>query len=130
MTSEERAEILVTARLLRVVTPVQWLAVALTVLAASRVLQGRAPIGAGAAIVAGVVAVFYGVRISFDARLLEDVAGERLSTVDLDNALTAFGTKNVNRSWSDRCRGAKHLVISFMTAAIAQVIAVVSAGWS
>ena len=129
MTPEERAETLVTARLLRATTPVQWLVVALTVLAGGRLLFGQASIGAVAAIVAGVVAALYGVRIALDARLLEDVAAGTMSTEDLDKALAAFG-KSADRSWGDRCRGSRRLVLSFTTATTAQVVAVVVAGWA
>jgi hypothetical protein len=122
VTPEERALIVVTANFLRAAAKAQWLAIGLTIVAAASIIfttARRAP--AIAAIVLGVISIYYGIRVAFDARLLEDVAAERLTAADLDSVFV----KNKGRSWSDRCRGARRLVAFGAAATIAQMIAVV-----
>ena len=113
MTDEERAHVLVTARLLRAAASLSGLAVGLTIVAAFQ--------AAIAAIVIGVVAIYYCFRVSFDAKLFDDIAAGRLTTAQLDHAL---GAKR-ERDWIDRSRGAKRLVIQAAIAVIAQLIALV-----
>ena len=122
MTPEEHALIAVTADFLRAAAKVQWLAIGLTIVAAASIVfttSARPP--AIAAIALGIIASYYGIRVAFDARLLEGVATERLTTADLD----AVFVKNKGRSWADRCRGARRLVAFESAATIAQMIAVV-----
>ena len=113
MTGEERAHVIVTARLLRAAASLPWLAAGLTIVAA---LQS-----AIAAIVLGVAALYYAIRVSFDAKLFEDIAAERLTTSQLD---TALGAKR-ERDWLDRSRGAKRLMLKAAIAVIAQLAALV-----
>jgi len=130
MTSEERAQIVVTARLMRAAASIQWLAIGLTLLAAAAVIHGRGVSAAIAAILLGLVAIFYGVRVSFDAKLFEDIATERLTTPELDTALGGFRKWKSGRSWGDRCRGARRLVVFCAIAALTQLIAVALIRWS
>ncbi|HVG23591.1 MAG TPA: hypothetical protein VND45_05510 [Thermoanaerobaculia bacterium] len=113
MTDDERAHVIVTARLLHAVAALPWLAAGLTVAAAFK--------SAYTAILLGLVAIYYGVRVALDARLFDDVAAERLTTAQLDTALGA----RVHRDWIDRSRGAKRLVIKAAIAAVAQLAALV-----
>ena len=122
MTPEERALLAVTADFLRAASKVQWLAAGLVIVAAASLVfttARRAP--AIAAMALGIIATYYGVRVAFDARLLEGVATERLTATDLE----AVFVKNKGRSWADRCRGARRLVAFEAAATIAQLIAVV-----
>ena len=113
MTAEERAHVLVTARLLRAAASIPWLAAGLTVVAALQT--------AIAAIVLGVIALYYAIRVSFDAKLFDDIAAERLTTSQLDTALEA----KRERDWIDRSRGAKRLLLKAAIALIAQLAALV-----
>ena len=128
MTPHERAEVLVTARLLRAIGILPWLAAALTLVAVAGITHDRDLTLSLTSIFIGLIAIFYGVRVSFDARLLEDIASDRLTTEDLDSALAKFGKGNP-RSWADRCRGARRLALSATVATIAQLIAVVITRW-
>lgn len=130
MTPEERARIMVTARLLRAAASIQWLAAGITIVAVAAATHGRGMSAAIAAILLGVVAIFYGVRVSFDARLFEDIAAERLTTSQLDSALGALRKgKGGDRSWADRCRGATRLIVLCAMATMGQIVAVVLIGW-
>lgn len=113
MTDEERAHVLVTARLLRAAASLSGLAVGVTIVAAFQV--------AIAAIVLGVVAIYFCFRVSFDAKLFDDVAAGRLTTAQLDLVLGLKG----NRDWIDRSRGAKRLIVQAAIAVIAQLAALV-----
>ena len=128
MTSAERAQILVTARLLEAARKIDTLSTGLTLLAAAAMLFGTPSIAFQIAgivvIVLGVVAKLYSVRIAFDARLLSDIAFDKLTAADLD---AAFPTK-AGRAWSERLRGAKRLVILCVVTTIAQCIAVTVMG--
>ena len=138
MTDEERAHVVVTARLLRAAASLSGLAVGLTLVAAFQVVI--------AAIVLGVIAIYYCFRVSFDARLFEDIATGRLTTAQLDHALgraearptsstrramrmlnvgRASARPNEPRDWIDRSRGAKRLVVKAAIAVIAQLTALV-----
>lgn len=116
MTPEERAEVLVTARLLRAAGAVQWLAIGLTVVAAMLRDVTAAVIGA--------VALFYAFRVAFDARLFEDVATERLTTSELDSALATLRKGKGDRPWSDRCAGARRLVLLLAVTTIGELIVI------
>ncbi len=61
------------------------------------------------------------VRIAFDARLLSDIALDRLTDADLDAAFPA----KAGRRWSNRLRGAKRLVIVCAAATMTQCIAII-----
>ncbi|HEV7768198.1 MAG TPA: hypothetical protein VGQ76_24565 [Thermoanaerobaculia bacterium] len=116
MTGTERAQILVTARLLEAARTIDLLSTGLTLIAAFGVKNI-----AGVAVIApGVVAKLYGFRVAFDARLFRDIAEEKLSSADLDAAFP----KKAGRSWRDRCRGAKRLVIMLAAATLAQCLAI------
>jgi len=121
MISAERAQILVTARLLEAAGKIDTLSTGLTLLAAAAMLFGAFEIAGVVAIVLGIVAKLYGVRIAFDARLLSDVALDKLTTEDLD---AAFPSK-AGRAWSDRLRGAKRLVIVLAATTTAQCVAII-----
>ena len=110
MSPEERGYAVVTARLLKAVAPVTWLASALLVVSVIK----RAPFAG----ILGLIAVVYGVRVAFDARLFDDILNERITTEQMDAAL---GAKR-SRDWIDRSRGARKLVIK---AAIATTLVVV-----
>ncbi|HEX6083154.1 MAG TPA: hypothetical protein VF266_01435 [Thermoanaerobaculia bacterium] len=139
MTDEERAHVVVTARLLRAAAMLSGLAVGVTIVATFQV--------AIAAIVLGVVAIYYCFRVSFDAKLFDDIAAGRLTTAQLDLALGGGqailpvrahassedeGTGRIacpppaaTRDWIDRSRGAKRLVVKAAIAVIAQLAALV-----
>ena len=121
MTPAERAQILVTARLLEAAGKIDILSTGLTLLAAAAMLFGAFEIAGVVVIVLGIVAKLYSVRIAFDARLLRDVVLDRLTTEDLDAAFPA----KAGRAWSDRLRGAKRLVIVLAATTAAQCIAII-----
>ncbi len=122
MTPQERALILVTSRMLRAAGSLRWLATGLTLLSALAMILGRSVALSITAILLGVIALFFGARVSFDAHLLEDIATGRMKTEDLDIALGKFSKGP--RPWPDRCRGAKRLVVFSAVATIAQLITV------
>ncbi|HXH39256.1 MAG TPA: hypothetical protein VNN08_11560 [Thermoanaerobaculia bacterium] len=129
MTADERAQIVVTARLLRATASIQWLPVGITIIAAAAAARGQGVSAAIAAIVLGLVAIYFGVRVSFDARLFDDIATGRLTTLQLDTALGTLRKGKGGRGWADRCRGARRLVAFCAIATMAQIIAVVPIGW-
>jgi hypothetical protein len=132
MIPEERAQIVITARLLQAAGRLDWLGTGLTLVAAASVAVFAPNLAAAsAAIVLGIVGKLYSARIAFDARLLDDVASERLTTAELDAALQALGIRkagSVPRPWADRCRGARRLVTICGAVTIAQVVAVMLMG--
>jgi uncharacterized membrane protein YuzA (DUF378 family) len=130
VTEGERAQVLVTARLLRAAGALQWLAVGLTLLATAALIHGRGAPAAIAALALGIVAVYYAFRVSFDARLLEDIAEARLTTSQLDEALGGLQKKEGGRPWEDRCRGSRRLVMHLAIVTFVQVVAVVQIHWS
>lgn len=99
MTGGERAEILVTARLLEAAAKIGWLSIGVTIVA---VFQREWIAG-----VLGFLATYYAVRIAFDARLFADIASGALTAEDLDAAFPA----KAGRTWMQRCRGAKRLIV-------------------
>ena len=122
MTSAERGEVLVTARMLEAAGKLDLLSTGITLIAvASLFFASTHRVAALTAIVLGITAKLYALRIAFDARLLADVAAGTLTTLDLD---AAFPTK-AGRPWTQRCRGARRLVIVFALLAMAQCVAVV-----
>jgi hypothetical protein len=124
VTSAERGEVLVTARMLEAAGKVDVLSTGITLLAvASLFFASPHHVAALAAIVLGIAAKLYAVRIAFDARLLADVAAGTLTTLDLD---AAFPEKS-ERSWTMRCRGAKRLVVVFGVVVILQCAVVACA---
>jgi hypothetical protein len=116
MSDEERAQVLVTARLLASAEKAQWLSVALTVAAAVT----RHPESA----VLGLIAQYFSLRIALDARLFDDIASDRLTTSTFDSAAAAFqwrtGASPV--PLTNRCRGAHRLIVIFALLLIAQTI--------
>ena len=122
MTADERAAVLVTARLLRAAQRIDWLTTPLTVLAVALLVMHRGPrwVAIGA-IVIGIVAKVYAVRVAFDARLFEDVGEERLTTSGLDSALSPL-RNTTPRPWADRCRGARRLIYVLSGLAVLQLI--------
>jgi hypothetical protein len=117
VTGAERAQVLVTARLLEAARTIDFLSTGLTLIAAF----GMQNVAGIAVIALGVVAKIYGVRIAFDARLFRDLADEKISSADLDAAFP----KKAGRGWSDRCRGAKRLVIILAALTLAQCLVIV-----
>jgi hypothetical protein len=115
VTDEERAEVLVTARLLRAASALQWLAVILT----SYAVITKAFL----AIALGAIALYFAFRVSFDAHLFEDITRARLTTEQLDIGLAPMRKTLVSRPWSDRCRGARRLVVFLAVASVAQLVA-------
>lgn len=123
MTAEERAQILITARMLEAVGRLDLLSAGLTLLAAAAMLFGASSIIAGVAtIVLGVVVQLYGIRIAFDAVLLRDIALHKLTSGDLD---AAFPNK-AGRDWSQRLRGCRRLVTIYVVATIAQCMTIIA----
>lgn len=122
MTEAERAEVLVTARLLRAASAMQWLAVILTSYAV--ITRHYAPIALGA------IALYFAFRVTFDAKLFEDITNERLTTAELDAALSPLPASGERarvrghspRPWPDRCRGARRLVAFLALATLAQLV--------
>ena len=130
MNADDRALVLVTARLLRAGASLQWLTLALTILSAAALLRGVARPASTTALVLGFVGVYFGARVAFDSRLFDDIARERLTTADLDGVLETFGRPAIDRSWADRCRGARRLVSLLSATTIAQIAAVIWIGWA
>lgn len=132
MNDADHPELLATARLLRAVERIDWLATGMTLLAMAALLFGTPNRVLGAVAVAlGLIAKLYRVRISFDARLLEDVACARLTTAELDAALTAMqftSPAKTARPWPVRCRGARRLAIVYAIVTTMQAAAVVVMG--
>lgn len=120
----DRPQILITARLLRAAERIDWLATGLTLLAVAALLFGTPNRAFSVVAVAlGLLAKLYRVRISFDARLLEDLAGERLTTAELDSALSVVKLAppaKAGRPWPVRCRGARRLVIVYAGVTVVQ----------
>ena len=116
MTEEERAQVLVTARLLASVGKAQWLSIALTVVAAIT----RHP----ESVVLGLIAQFFSLRVALDARLFDDIAAKRLTTTAFDAAAAEFGWRRGTSHvpWTYRCRGARRLVVIFGIMLVAQAI--------
>jgi len=119
MTADERAHVLITARFLRAAGKIDWLSTGLTLVA----VLSPARVTSIAAILLGLAAKFYSVRIAFDARVFEDLAGDRYTITEFDAALQRA---KPGRSWPDRCRGAKRLVMIFGALTIAQTLVLIS----
>lgn len=126
MTSDERAQILVTARLLEAASKIELLSTGITLIALVSIVFVAPSIPAIAAVVLGLVAKVYSVRVAFDARLFDDIATERITIEDLN---TAFPHK-AGRSWTDRCRGATRLVNLCAAATFAQSVAMLVMGFA
>jgi uncharacterized membrane protein len=118
VTPEDRAQILVTSHFLRAIAILRWFAIALTIVAA---FFASTAIRVGV-VVAGAFAIYYGIRASFDAQLLDDIAAERLATEELDRALGRFAKES--RPWPERCKGARRLALSLIAFTVLELIAV------
>lgn len=130
MTSAERAQALVAARFLRAAERSDWFSIALTLLALFAIVTGSVMLIASIVAALGLIARYYALRISFDARLLEDITSDNLATADLDTALSTIGfvkPEKTGRAWPDRCRGAKRLVLFYELTVAAQVACVIVA---
>jgi hypothetical protein len=124
MTEEERAEILVTARLLEAAGKLDVLSIGLTLLAAFFVVD-RPGWPVAMSLASGLAARWLSLRVVFDARLLRDVAAATLATAQLDDALVSLRLMprdKAGREWRARCRGAKRLVTLFGLATAAQCV--------
>jgi hypothetical protein len=132
MTSEERAEVVVTARMLQSGAFLQWIAGGLLAATAAALLFNVGNLFPTIiALAAGAVASIYAFRVALDARLFDDIANETLSTDGLDHALAAIGKRTQKtRSWPDRCRGARRLIARAAAATAVQLIAIVAAAMS
>jgi hypothetical protein len=132
LTAEERAQVLLTARLLRAALRIDWLTTGLTLLACTALsFFGANRIAAIVVIALGLIAKLFAVRISFDASLFEDAASGSLTLSDLDTALGALTLAppaKAGRPWIDRCRGAKRLVYFLAAAACTQTVAAMLMG--
>jgi hypothetical protein len=125
----DRAKILVTARLLEGAGKLDVLSTGLTLMAAAAVVLGSMRLWtASIAIALGLIAKYFSVRMSFDARLLRDVASDSLSTADLDAALAALELappEKAGRDWTARCHGARRLIIAHSLFTLCQIVVVV-----
>ena len=132
MTSEERAEVVFTARLLRSAASLQWLTGGLLVATAAALLFSVGNVVVMIiATAAGAVANAFAFRVALDARLFDDVVHETLSTEGLDHALAALGKgAQKARPWPDRCRGARRLIAQAAATTAIQLIAIVAAALS
>jgi len=123
----ENGEVLVTARLLRAAGRIDWLGTGITLLAATGLLLAKASVPLMTiTVLLGIAAKVYFVRIVFDARLFEDAAAKRIATEELDGALAKVGGAKGSageRPWSDRCRGARRLVVVGASLTIVQCVA-------
>ncbi len=137
-------EVRLTARMLRASAFLPWLSAALTIVAAASLVFRCGGIPAMAAILLGAFACFYGWRIALDALLFDDILSGALTTEELDVALnairvtpsavegppashdagdasTALGM--TPRPWSERCRGARLLIVKGATLTLLQLVA-------
>ena len=112
------AEVKLTARMLRAAAFLPWLSAALTILAAASLVFRCGGIPAMVAILLGGFACFYGWRIALDAWLFEDILSGALTTEELD----VFVGREA-RPWSERCRGARLLIVKGATLTLLQLIA-------
>src|SRR5205823_8850866 len=109
------AEALITARFLRAGEKIDWLSTGLTLVAALSATRATLIVS----ILLGLAAKVYAVRIAFDARVFEDLAGDRYTMAEFDDAMHLAKPE---RSLADRCRGAKRLVFVLAALTIAQAI--------
>jgi hypothetical protein len=130
MTATERAQVLVTARLLRATSKLDRLSIWLTLFTALALLTSTGPPVLEIIVVAlGALARWYALRIDFDARLLEDVAADHLTREDLDEAFAALSLASrakLGRDWSERCLGARRLAAMQTQLFALQVVAFLS----
>ncbi|HUR80440.1 MAG TPA: hypothetical protein VM733_06720 [Thermoanaerobaculia bacterium] len=139
------AEVKLTARMLRAAAFLPWLSAALTILAAASLVFRCGGIPAMVAILLGALACFYGWRIALDAWLFGDILSGALTTEELDASLnrvtpsalegppasseaggaaTSLGmTPRPPRPWSERCRGARMLIVKGATLTLLQLVA-------
>jgi hypothetical protein len=111
------AEVKLTARMLRAAAFLPWLSAALTILAAASLLFRCGGVAAMIAILLGVAACFYGFRIALDASLFDDILSGTLTTSELD-----LFVGREDRPWSDRCRGARMLIVKGATLTLLQLV--------
>jgi len=124
MTTDERGQILVTARLLEAAGKLDWLSTGLTLLAAAQLVFGAPSVFDLVVIVLGIMAKTCSILIAFDAKLLRDVALETITAVDLDAAFPA----KARRDWPTRLSGAQRLVTIFAVTTVAQCVGIVVIG--
>jgi hypothetical protein len=128
MTPSERGQCLLTARMLEGAEKIDWLSTGLTILAAAALVFGAgSAMPSALALVLGLVAKFYGVRVALDRALFADLAAETVDLEALDEAMVAMNIKGkggVTRSITDRCRGAQRLIVILGALTIAQALAI------
>ena len=124
MTTDERGQILVTVRLLEAAGKLDWLSTGLTLLAAAQLVFGAPSVFDLGVILLGIAAKTCSILIAFDAKLLHDVALEKITAVDLDAAFPA----KARRDWTARLSGAQRLVTIFAVTTVAQCVGIVVIG--
>jgi hypothetical protein len=119
----------VTARLLEAAAKLDYLSTGMTLIAFALLFVQGNTIAEIIVITLGLVAKLYAVRIAFDAKLLADVAAGTIATADLDGALVTLAlvpAGKTGRDWTERCRGAKKLIVICGLITIAQCIAILA----
>ncbi len=87
---------LITARLLESARVVSLASIALTVFSRDPIVMAL-----------GIVALYYALRVEFDARIFRDIADGKLTLEEFDAAMPH---RKSGRPLEDRCRGARRLV--------------------
>jgi hypothetical protein len=133
VSEEERAEALITGRLLSAGARLGWLSLGLTLAAAAGLLAGRPGRPALLAMAAlGLAGCFLAVRVGLDAGLFLDAADGRLSAPTLDAALQRLGLgrkAKQGRSWIERCLSARRLLLHLFVTIVLQCLLAAAAGW-
>lgn len=133
MSEHERLETLITGRLLRAGAGLGWLSIGLTVAAAMPLLSGTGLRGVCIGVlVTGMVAAYLAVRVGFDASLFLDASERSLSIEVFDRALTGLrlvAPDRTGRSWNERCRSARRLLMAEGALVVLQTALAAAAGW-
>lgn len=108
---------------------------ALAVLAGAWLLAEprRAPIPLALVLAAGLVQVYFALRIELDRNIFERLAADPASAANFDAALAQAGWAQPStsvRSMADRARGLRRLVTLAAALLAGQVAALVAAGWA
>jgi len=130
---DERLETLITGRLLGAGKPLGWLSMGLTLAAVVCLLVGTAwtPVSLGM-VVAGMAGSYLVVRVGLDAKLFVDVSEARLSAQALDEAMARLGLVphgRKARSWTERCRSARRLLVRLAATVVLQCVLAAAAAW-
>ncbi len=132
MNDDERLATLITGRLLDAARGVAWLSTGLTVAAAVLLLSAGFRVPLLGVLGLGVVATYLGFRVAFDARLFLDASERSLSAEAFDRAMTQLrllAADKTGRSWSERCRAARGLLVAQAAAVMLQCALAAAAGW-